>query len=80
MGEDWARKWGRWCAAMRAPETPAQKFAAIPLERWGLHTRPRPTMILGAGPNHPLDAAAKELLQMAPEPLAGWNGDVSLLI
>ena len=24
VGEEWAREWGRWCAATRAPETPAQ--------------------------------------------------------
>ena len=53
VGEEWAREWGRWCAATRAPETPAQRYAAIPLEGWGPHTRPRPTMIRGAGPDHP---------------------------
>ena len=66
MGEEWAREWGRWCAATRAPETPAQRYAAIPLEGWGPHTRPRPTMIRGAGPDHPWDAATKEWLQAAP--------------
>ena len=30
VGEEWAREWGRWCAATRAPETPAQRYAAIP--------------------------------------------------
>ena len=53
VGVEWAREWGRWCAATRAPETPAQRYAAIPLEGWGPHTRPRPTMIRGAGPDHP---------------------------
>ena len=38
VGEEWAREWGRWCAATRAPETPAQRYAAIPLEGWGPHT------------------------------------------
>ena len=32
VGEEWAREWSRWCAATRAPETPAQRYAAIPLE------------------------------------------------
>ena len=50
VGEEWARKWGRWCAATRAPESPAQQYDAIPLEGWGPHTRPRPTMIRGGGP------------------------------
>ena len=39
-----------------------------------------PTMIRGAGPDHPWDAAAKQWLQAAPEPQAGPNGDVSALI
>ena len=25
VGEEWAREWGPWCAATRAPETPAQR-------------------------------------------------------
>ena len=80
VGEEGARERGRWCAATRAPEIPAQRYAAIPLEGWGPHTRPRPTMIRGAGPDHPWDAAAQEWLQAAPEPQAGWNGDVASLI
>ena len=80
MGEEWAREWGRWCAATCAPETPAQRYAVIPLEGWGLHTRPRPTMVRGAGPDHLWDAATKEWLQAAPEPQTGWGGDVSSLI
>ena len=32
VGEEWAREWGRWCAATRAPETPAQRYAANPLQ------------------------------------------------
>ena len=80
MGEEWARKWGRWCAATRAPETPAQRRAAIPHEGWGRHTQPLPTMIRGAGPDHRWDMAANEWLQAAPEPQAGWSGDVSSLI
>ena len=80
VGEEWAREWGRWCAATRALETPAQRYAAIPLEGWGPHTRPRPNMIRGAGPDHPWDAAAKEWLQAATGPQAGWNGDLSSLI
>ena len=68
VGEQWAREWGWWRAATRAPETPAQPYAAITLEGWGPHTQPRPTMIRGAGPGHRWDAAAKEWLQAAPEP------------
>ena len=80
VGEEWVCEWGRWCAAVRALETPAQRYAAIPLEGWGPHKRPGPTMIRGAGPDHPWDASAKECLQAAPAPLAGWNGEVSSLI
>ena len=80
VGEEWGREWGRWCAATRAPETPAQRYAAIPLEAWGPHTRPRPTIIRGAGPDHPWDAAMKEWLQAAPGPQTGWTGDVSSLV
>ena len=80
VGEGWAREWGRWCAATRAPETPQRRYAASQLEGWGLHTWPRPTMIRVAGPDHPLDAAAKEWIQAAPEPQAAWNGDVFSLI
>ena len=56
MGEEWVRELGQWCTATCAPETPAQRYAAIPLERWGPHTRPRRTMIRGAGPDHLWDA------------------------
>ena len=79
-GEEWAREWGRWCAATRAPETPAQRYAAIPLEGWGPDTRPRPTVSRGAGPDHPWDAATGEWLQAAPGPQTGWTGDVSSLV
>ena len=80
VGEEWAREWGRWCAATRAPETPAQRYAAIPLKGWGPDTRPRPTVIRGAGPDHPWDAATGEWLQAAPGPQTGWTGDVSSLV
>ena len=80
VGEEWAREWGRWCAAIRAPEAPAQRYAAVPLEGWGPHTRPRTTMIRGAGCNHPWDAGAEAGLQAAPESWLGWSGHVSLLI
>ena len=43
-------------------------------------TRPRPTMIRGAGPDHPWDAATGEWLQAALGPQRGWNGDVSSLV
>ena len=80
VGEEWAREWSRWCAATRAPETPAQRYAAIPLRWWGPDTRPRPTMIRGAGPDHPWDAATGAWLQAAPGPQTGWTGDVSSLV
>ena len=80
MGEEWARAWSRRCAATRAPETPAQRYAAIPLEGWGPDTRPRPTVIRGAGPDHPWDAATGEWLQAAPGPQTGWTGDMSSLV
>ena len=80
VGEEWARESGRWCAATRVLETPAQRYAAVPLEGWVPHSRPRPTMIRGTGPNRQWDAAAEEWLQAAPEPPAGWIGDVSSLI
>ena len=76
VGEEWAREWGRWCAATRASETSAPRYAAIPLEGWGPDTRPRPTMIGGAGPDHPWDAVMEEWLQAAPGPQTGWTGDV----
>ena len=65
---------------MRTPETPAQRYATIPLEGWGRHTQLRPTMVRGAGPDHPWDAATKKLLQAAPKPQTGSNGEVSSLI
>ena len=37
-------------------------------------------MICGAGPERPWDAATTEWLQAAPEPHAGWRGDVSSLL
>ena len=80
VGEGWAREWGRWCAATRAPETPAQRYAAIPPKGWGPDSRPRPTVIRGAGPDHPWDAATGEWLQAAPGPQTGWTGDVSSLV
>ena len=73
VGEEWAREWGRWCAATRAPETPAQRYAAIPLRGWGPDTRPRPTMVRGAGPDRPWDAATGEWLQAAPGPANGMD-------
>ena len=80
VGVEWARKWGRWCAATRAPGAPSQQYAAIPLEGWVPHTRPRPTMIRGAGPDDLWDAAAKGWLQAALEPHVGFGGDVSWLV
>ena len=80
VGEEWAREWGWWCAATRAPKTPAQRYAAIPLEGWEPDTRPRPDVIRRAGPDHPWDAAMGEWLQAAPGPQTGWTGDVSSLV
>ena len=80
VGEEWAREWGQWCAATRAPETPTQRYAAILLQGWGPDTRPRPTVIRGAGPDHPWDAATGEWLQAAPGPQTGWTGDLSSLV
>ena len=80
VGEEWAREWCRKCAVTRAPETPVQQYAAIPLEEWGPDTRPRPTVIRGEGPDHPWDAATGGWLQAAPGPLTGWTGDVSSLV
>ena len=61
-------------------ETPAQRYAAIPLKGWGPDTRPRPTVIRGAGPDHLWDAVTGEWLQAARGPQTGWTGDVSSLI
>ena len=80
MGEEWAREWSRWCAATRAPKTPAQRCAAIPLEGWGPDSRPRPTVIRRAGPDHSWDAATGEWLQAAPGPQTGCTWDVSSLV
>ena len=80
MCAELAQERGWWCAAMRAPETPTQQYAAISLEGWEGHTRPRRTMICKAGPDHLWDAAAEEWLQAALEPHVGWDGDVSSLI
>ena len=80
VGEEWAREWGRWCAATRAPATPAQRYAAIPVKGWGPDTRLRPTAIRGAGPDQSWDAATGEWLQAAPGPQTGWTGDVSSLV
>ena len=80
VGEEWTREWGRWCAATHAPETPAQRYAAIPLKGLGPHTRPRPTVIRGAGRDHPWDVATGEWLQTASGPQTGWTGDVFSLV
>ena len=80
MGAELARKWSRWCATTRAPRTPAPQYTAVPLEGFGPHGRPRPTMIRGVGPERPWDAAATEWLREAPEPQTESGGDVSSLI
>ena len=80
VGEEWACESGWWCAATRDPETPAQRYAAIPLEEWGPHTQLRPTIIRGAGPDHSWHAAMREWLQAAQGPQTELTGDVSSLI
>ena len=45
VGAEWTRECSRWCATTCAPGTPAPRYAAVPLECWGPHNRPRPTMI-----------------------------------
>ena len=40
----------------------------------------RPSVIRGAGPDHPWDAATGEWLQAAPGPQTGWTGDLSSLV
>ena len=77
---EWARGWDRWCATMRAPGTPTTQYAAVRLEGSGQHTRLRPRMIGGADLEELWDAASTEWLQAAPEPHAGWGGDVSSLL
>ena len=77
---EWAREWSRWCAPTRAPGTPTPQYAAIPLKGWGLHTRPRPTVIRGEGPERLWDAATTEWLQAAADPHTGWRGDLSSLL
>ena len=72
VGAEWAHKWSRWCATTRTRGTPATQYAPVPLEGWGPHTRPRPTVIRGAGPERPLDAETTEKLRPAPEPHTGW--------
>ena len=79
VGAEWAREWSRWCATTRA-ETPVPQYAAVPLKGRGPNTRPRATMIHGAGPDHPWDAADAEWLRAVAETHAGWGGDVSSLI
>ena len=80
LGEEWARELGRWCAATRAPETPAQRYTAMPLEGWGPDTLPSPSVIRWAGPDHAWDAATEGWLQAAPGPQTGWTGNVSSLV
>ena len=80
VGEEWGREWGLWSAATCALETPAQRYTAISLEGWGPDTQPRPTVIRGAGPDHPWDAATGKWLQAAPGPQTGCTGDVSSLV
>ena len=80
VGVEPARDWRRWCETRRALGTPAPQYAAIPLEGWGPHCRPRPTVICAAGPESPWDAAATEWLKAAAEPHTGSRGDVSSLL
>ena len=56
------------------------QYAAVPLEGWGPHSQPRPTVIHWAGPQRPRDVETTEWLQAAPKPHTGWQGNVSSLL
>ena len=62
------------------PGDPCATIRRHPAPGWGPDTRPRPTMVRGAGPDHSWDAATGEWLQAAPGPQTGWTGDVSSLV
>ena len=59
VDEESAREWSRWFAATRA-RGPLRNDTPPSFSGSGPHTRPRPTMMRGAGPGHPWDAATKE--------------------
>ena len=52
VGAEWAQGWCWWCAATRPPETPAERYAAVPLMETahptGTHNGPR------GGPKAPM--------------------------
>ena len=77
---EWVLEWSPWCATTHTLGTPALQYAAVLLKGWGPHTQPRPTVICGAGPARPCDAATTELLRAAPEPNTRWRGAVSSLL
>ena len=72
MGTEWAREWGRWCAATRAAGAIAQQYAAIPLEGWGPQGTWRP-----AG-NRALCAWARSASYFFGGPRQGCRWRVSL--
>ena len=76
VGAEWAREWDLWCATTRAAGSPTLQNGAFPLEGWGRHAAAAHDYPQ-AGSDRPWDAPPTELLQAAPEPHAGWRGDVS---
>ena len=62
------------------PGDPCATIRSHPARGMRPDTRPRPTVIRGAGRDHPWDAATGEWLQAAPGPQTGWTGDVSSLV
>ena len=78
MGAEVAHEWSRWCATTGTSGTPATKCPAVLLKGWGPHTRPRPTVTRGAGPERLWDEETTEWLRAAPEPHTGLRGNMSL--
>ena len=76
----WAQEWSQWCTTTRLPGTLASQYAAVLLEGWRPHSLPRPTVIRGPDPEGPRNADTTQWLQAAPEPHAGWLGDVASLL
>ena len=62
------------------PGDPCATIRRHTLEGWGPDTRLRPSVIRGAGPDHPWDAATGKWLQAAPGLQTGWTGDVCSLV
>ena len=62
------------------PGDPCATIRRHPARGMGAGHPTRPTVIRGAGPDHPWDAATGEWLQAAPGPQTGWTGHVSSLV